>query len=147
MRKSKNPPETKPEKVPFFPSLRRLLKLSGRYQVLFYTALVVDLGQATLIIVQNHIMRKMFDSVTEQNQAKFIFFTILILIFFALSIPLSYLRTRSLGTFSEQLLAGIRLKLAARFNHLPVSYYGGTSQWRFPICSQCGYWKDQVFNR
>ena len=122
MPKSKNPPKTEQKRVPFFPALRRLLQLSGRNQALFYTALVFDLGLAALVIIQNHILRSIFDSVTEQNRAKFFSFTILSLIFYAASIPLSYLRTRSLGTFSERTLAGIRLKVAARFNRLPVSY-------------------------
>jgi ATP-binding cassette subfamily B protein len=115
-------PETGQKKVPFFPALRRLLQLSGRYRAWFYSALVVDLGLSALVIIQNDLIRRMFDAVSAQNQAMFISFMILSLVFFAASIPLSYLRTRSLGTFSEHTLANIRMKLAARFNQLPVSY-------------------------
>lgn len=122
MRKSKKPPETRPEKVPFFPALRRLLQLSGRHQTWFYTALVVDLGLSALVIIQNDLLRKIFDSVSALDQARFFSYAILSLAFFGASIPLSYLRTRSLGTFSERTLAGIRLKLAASFNRLPVDY-------------------------
>jgi len=115
-------PETGQKKVPFFPALRRLLQLSGRYQAWFYGALIVDLGLSALVIIQNDLIRRMFDSVSAQNQARFISFMLISLVFFAASIPLSYLRTRSLGTFSEYTLANIRLQLAARFNQLPLSY-------------------------
>ena len=108
--------------MPFFPALRRLLKLAGRNQVWFFIALVVELVLAGLVIVQNHLLRLVFDSVSEQNQARFISLLILSLVFFTVSIPLSYLRTHSLGTFSERTLAGIRQKVAAKFNQLPVSY-------------------------
>jgi ABC-type multidrug transport system fused ATPase/permease subunit len=114
--------ESGPKKTPFIPSLRRLLQLSGRYRALFYSALVVDLGLSVLVIVQNDLFRRMFDSVTGQNHTKLLTLTILVLITFAVNIPLSYLRTRSLGTFSENTLANIRSRLAVRFNLLPVSY-------------------------
>jgi ABC-type multidrug transport system fused ATPase/permease subunit len=120
--KLRKPPEKEQKRVPFFPALGRLLKLAGRNQTWFWIALVVELIQAALMIVQNHYLRLLFDTVTGQDQARFIFLVVIGLILFVASIPFSYLRTYSLGTFSERTLAGIRQKVAAKFNQLPVSY-------------------------
>jgi len=122
MPKAKKILDPEKEKVPFFPALRRLLQLSGQYRAWFYSALVVDLILAALVIIQNDLLRRMFDTVSGHDQAMFFHYTILSLIFFASSIPLSFLRTRSLGTFSERTLAGIRLKIAEKLTRMPVRY-------------------------
>jgi ABC-type multidrug transport system fused ATPase/permease subunit len=129
------------KKTPFFLALRRLLHLSGKYQAWFYAALVLDLGLAAQVIILNDLLRRMFDSVSEQNRAEFFFFTILSLIFSIVSIPLSYLRTRSQGTFSEHTLSNIRLELAVRFNQLPVSYL--EERHSAISCRECRHWRSR----
>ena len=77
---------------------------------------------AGLIIVSNHFLRYLFDAVqTTDRQAFFTFLTLLADRQPSEHSP-DFLRTRSLGWFSERTLAEIRQKVAARLNGLPVGY-------------------------
>jgi ABC-type multidrug transport system fused ATPase/permease subunit len=115
-------PEKRQPSTPFFPSIRRLLQLAGRHKTWFVVSLVVDLVQAVLIVIQYHFLRSLFDAVQAANRQAFFTFLLYWLIAALVVVPLAFLRTRSLGWFSERTLAEIRQKVAARLNGLPVSY-------------------------
>jgi ABC-type multidrug transport system fused ATPase/permease subunit len=115
-------PEKRSPSIPFFPSIRRLLRLAGRYKTWFFVALVVDLLDAGLLILSNHFLRHLFDAVQTTDRQTFSAFLIYWLAASLPSVPLNFLRTRSLGWFSEHTLAEIRQKVAARLNGLPVGY-------------------------
>ena len=112
--------DRKRARVPFFPSLRRLLRMAGKNRVWFFVALVVDLTQAAMIVAQNHIQRGMFDAVLAHERTLFLAALVPLVILGVVSIPLTFLRTRSAGLFSERTLAEIRQRVAARLNGLPV---------------------------
>jgi ABC-type multidrug transport system fused ATPase/permease subunit len=115
-------PEKRPPSTPLLPSIRRLLQLAGRHKNWFYAALIADLLQAALIILQNHFMRHLFDAVLLSDRRVFYAFLLYWFIASIASVPLSFLRMRGLGWFSERTLADIRQKVAARLNGLPVGY-------------------------
>jgi ABC-type multidrug transport system fused ATPase/permease subunit len=115
-------PDKKLPSTPFFPSIRRLLQFAGRHKTWFFVALVADLIEAGLIILTNHFLRHLFNAVQATDRQAFISFLIYWVAASLPSVPLSYLRARGLGWFSEHTLAGIRQKVAARLNGLPVGY-------------------------
>jgi ATP-binding cassette subfamily B protein len=108
--------------APFVPALRRLLQLAGRHKVWLFLAIAVDLVQAALVVAQSHVLRGLFDAVTAQNESGFVTAAILSLGIGGINSPLSYVRTRSQGLFSERTLFKIRQQVARRFNALPVAY-------------------------
>jgi ABC-type multidrug transport system fused ATPase/permease subunit len=114
--------EASPPTTPFLPALRRLLQLAGRARVWLFLAVAVDLLQAVLIIVQNDALRRLFNAVTADNESEFITFAIVSLGVGLINSPLSYVRARSQGLFSEGTLFRLRQQLARHFNALPVSY-------------------------
>jgi ABC-type multidrug transport system fused ATPase/permease subunit len=115
-------PEKRSPSPPFFPSIRRLLQLAGKFRTWFYITLLVDLLAAGLIILTNHLLRHLFDAIPANDRHAF--FTMLTYWFIAsmVDVPLSFLRARGLGWFSEQTLTQIRQQLAERLNGLPVGY-------------------------
>jgi ABC-type multidrug transport system fused ATPase/permease subunit len=115
-------PEKQDPPPPFWPSLRRLLQLSGRHQAWLYLAIALDLALAAVILASNHILRLFFDAVLAKNQQFFFTALVLSLGLVLLNLPLTYFRTHSLGRFSEHTLYAIRQKIAGRLNRLPVSY-------------------------
>ena len=115
-------PNKRSPSTPFFPSIRRLLQLAGRHKTWFYVTLVVDLVQAGLIIVQYHFLRQLFDAVQTSDRQRFLTLLLYWVIIAIIVVPLTFLRARSLGWFSERTLAEIRHKVAARLNGLPVGY-------------------------
>ena len=108
--------------IPFLPAIRQLLQLAGQYKPWFFTALVADIIQAILIVVQNHVLRGVFDAAVAGSLQDFWVFLRYFLGVSLASVPLSFLRAQSLGLFSEHTLATIRRKVAARMRELPVSY-------------------------
>jgi ABC-type multidrug transport system fused ATPase/permease subunit len=115
-------PDKPPKSTPLLPSIRRLLQFAGRQKTWFYVTLVVDLGQAGLIILTNHFLRHLFDAILAPDRQEFFKLLIYWLAASIANVPLSFLRTRALGWFSEHTLAEIRLRVAARLNGLPVGY-------------------------
>jgi ABC-type multidrug transport system fused ATPase/permease subunit len=114
--------ETKKPSVSYFASLRRILQFSGRHKAWLFVALGIDLVQAVLVIVSNAVLRRFFDAVIDLDSAMFWQATLWTLIISLVGIPLSYLRTRSAGLFSERTLFEIRQKVAHQINGLPVDY-------------------------
>jgi ABC-type multidrug transport system fused ATPase/permease subunit len=114
--------DKRPASTPFLPSIRRLLQLAGRHKTWFFIALVADLFEAGLIILTNHFLRGLFDAVQGSDRQTFFAFLAYWLVASLPVVPLSFLRARGLGRFSEGTLAEIRQKVAARLNGLPVGY-------------------------
>ncbi len=76
-----------------------------------------------VIILTNHFLRSVFGCHHwPPSRQKFYTFMLYWLIAALLDVPLAFLRTRSLGWFSEHTLAEIRQKVAVRLNGLPVGY-------------------------
>jgi len=107
---------------PIAPTIRRLLKISGRQRAWLYLALLIDLGLAAILILNSDFLRKVFDSVMAGQSGKFWLYTWLLLGLSAPSILFNFLRTRSVGLFSERTLARLRQMIAARSTVLPVDY-------------------------
>lgn len=114
--------DTSSPSTPLLLSFRRLLQLAGRHKTWLFVALFIDLIQAVMVVAQSHVLRGLFDAVIASNESKFITAWILSLSLGVITSPLSYLRTRSQGLFSERTLFGIRQQVATRFNLLPVGY-------------------------
>ena len=114
--------EKKPSRPPFLPAIQRLLQLSGRNKNWLFLALTVDLVQSVLVVLSSHVLRGLFDAVTSGDQQTFIQKVILSLVIGGISVPLSFLRVRSIGLFSERTLFEIRQKTTAHLNRLPVGY-------------------------
>jgi ATP-binding cassette subfamily B protein len=108
--------------TPIIPALRRLLQLAGRHKYWLYLALIVDTVQAVLVVVSSHILRNLFDAVTQGDESAFFAAAILSLVLGLIGSPLSYVRVRSQGIFSERTLYRIRQFVAQRLNALPVPY-------------------------
>ena len=115
-------PDKRPASTPFFPSIRRLLRLAGRHKIWLYITLLVDLLQAVLIVIEYHFVRRLFDTVQASDRQAFLNYLLYWLIAALVVVPLTFLRTRSLGWFSERTLAEIRQKVAVCLNGLPVGY-------------------------
>lgn len=106
--------------VPLIPSLRRLLQFSGKNKAWFFIALVADLIQAGLTIASSLILRGLFDAVLQSDYTRFYSSLIQLLAVSLANIPVAYLRTHSIGWFSESTLAEIRKRVAFRLNGLPI---------------------------
>src|SRR5690349_2664135 len=104
-----------------WPMVQRLFKLAGGQRSWFYLALILDLLQAALLILINHYNRRFLEAVSNKDAGLFWMFIWLTLGFSAASIPLSYLKTRGIGQFSERTLAKVRQSVAARSAGLPVA--------------------------
>ncbi len=103
-------------------TIQRLLKIAGMQRRWLYLALVVDLIQAGLMIASNHFIRTLFDAATAKDSATFWLFVTFLMVTFLVGFPLSYLRTRGMGQFSERTLARLRQQIAARSAVLPMGY-------------------------
>jgi len=112
----------KKQATPVWPSIQRLLRLSGRNKIWFYFAIGINGLQALLVVGSSHGLRGMFDSVLTGNAHGFLFWSIFTVLVGILDIPLAYLSTRSIGTFSERTLASLRQKIADKATILPVGY-------------------------
>lgn len=108
------------ETAKFFPTLFRLKHLSGRHRIYFYTAVILDLVAAVFIVIQNHLLRGMFDSVIALEQSGFFRVSVFLFVLGIVSLPMDYFRSRFAGTFSEQTLSSIRQQVAEHLNCFPV---------------------------
>ena len=110
------------QKPPIWPVVRRMVHMAGGLQGWLYAALSIDLVQAALLILSNHFIRKFFDAVSENQPDVFWQYVILSLVVTVAGIPVAYLRTSSIGRFSEGALARIRKAIAGRSARLPIDY-------------------------
>ena len=110
---------------PIGPTIQRLLKIAGPQRTLFYVTLMVDVLLAAIVILNSAFMRGLFDGVQAKQPETFWLFTGLILGLAVPGVLFSFLRTWSIGLFSERTLAKIRQVIASRSTVLPVSYLEG----------------------
>lgn len=110
------------QKPPIWPVVRRMVHMAGGLQAWLYAALGIDLVQAAILILSSHFIRKFFDAVSENQPDVFWRYVIFSLAISAVGIPVAYLRTSSIGRFSEGGLARIRKLIAARSARLPIDY-------------------------
>jgi ABC-type multidrug transport system fused ATPase/permease subunit len=104
------------------PTIQRLLKISGSQSAWLYLALVIDLGLAVGLILNAAFMRKWINGVLAGQFGIFWLYTWIILGLSVPSILFNYLRTWSIGLFSERMLAKLRQTIATRSTVLPVDY-------------------------
>jgi len=119
MKKQKKQP-SKP--VPIWSSIRRLVRFSGRRESLLYVALTIALITTVVNILLNHFMRRFIDSVPAGDFHRFWLYLGLYVGIWLAVLPLVYLRTRSIGSFSERTLAAIRQAIAFRTTGMPARY-------------------------
>jgi ABC-type multidrug transport system fused ATPase/permease subunit len=113
--------ETK-TKISLRASIRRLLQLSGRNQIWLYTAMAMAVLNTALTVASMLCVARFIDAVTANRPNEFFTYLALTAIFFLLTVPVEYLRTRSIGLFSERTMARLREKIAAQATVLPMRY-------------------------
>jgi ABC-type multidrug transport system fused ATPase/permease subunit len=107
---------------PIVPTIRRLLKIAGPQQAWLFLALAIDLALAAFLILNAAFLRNWLNGVVAGQSGVFWFYTWLILSLSVPSILFNYLRTWSIGQFSERMLARLRGSVASHSTVLPVSY-------------------------
>jgi ABC-type multidrug transport system fused ATPase/permease subunit len=117
-----NKPSSKPAPSKALPTLRRLLGFSGRNGFLFALAVLIVILQVFILIGQSHSIRRALDAVLAGDALTFWRWIALDIALALANMPCSFVRTRSLGLFSERTLARIREKVASQLNGLPVGY-------------------------
>ena len=109
-------------KTPIWPAIRRLLQLSGRNQVWLYIAMFVVVLETAFNIASNFTLARFIDAVSTREYALYMLYLAVTVALSLTAVPLNFLRTRSIGLFSERTLAGLREKVAARSTVLPMRY-------------------------
>ena len=112
----------KTPKISLRTSIRRLLQLSGRGQVWLYTAMAMAVLNTVLTVAAMLCVARFVDAVTANRPNEFFSYLGLTVLFFLLTVPVEYLRTRCIGLFSERTMAGLRDKIAAQATVLPMRY-------------------------
>jgi len=107
---------------PVGPTIQRLLKIAGPQRAWLYLALVIDLGLALGLILNAAFLRNWLNGVLSGQFGIFWLYTWIILGMSVPTILLNYLRTWSIGLFSERMLAKLRQTIATRSTVLPVDY-------------------------
>ena len=95
------------QRVPVWPSIRRLLQLSGRNQIWLYLAMVIAVLGVVVTIAWNFTLGRLIDAVSTGQSASYLTYLGLTALLVTVYIPLSFLSTRSVGIFSERTLAGL----------------------------------------
>jgi ABC-type multidrug transport system fused ATPase/permease subunit len=113
--------EPKPQ-TPIWSAIRRLLQLSGKDQVWLYIAMFVVVLETAFNIASNFTLARFIDAVSTHEYALFMLYLAVTVALTLTAVPLNFLRTRSIGLFSERTLAGLREKVAARSTVLPMRY-------------------------
>jgi ABC-type multidrug transport system fused ATPase/permease subunit len=108
--------------TPIWPAIRRLLQLSGRNQAWLYVAMFVVVLETAFNIASNFTLARFVDAVSASEYALFMRYLAVTVALTLTAVPLNFLRTRSIGLFSERTLAGLREKVAARSTVLPMRY-------------------------
>jgi ABC-type multidrug transport system fused ATPase/permease subunit len=110
------------ERIRVWPSIRRLLALSGSLQRWLYLAMVLALVDAGATILSSFALARMVDAVLVGDSAGFASALALTTALMGASIPLGLGRTRALGLFSERTMAGLRVRVAERATVMPMAY-------------------------
>jgi ABC-type multidrug transport system fused ATPase/permease subunit len=116
-------PENKQKAVPVWPSIQRLLSLTGKKNTTWLVlAILLDIVMAGMLVLSSHLMRLVFDAVSQGQRSEFWMFTWATIGLALAGIPFAYFKTLSVGKFSEQTLALLRKSVAARATVLPLAY-------------------------
>jgi ABC-type multidrug transport system fused ATPase/permease subunit len=110
------------ENPPVLPAIRRLLKLSGKNQAWLYLAMLMILSGTFCQIVAMFAMARFVDAVLANNRGEFWRMLLISAVLFAATAPASFIRSRSIGLFSERTMMSLREKLAAQATVLPMRY-------------------------
>ena len=113
-------PDTKQSNPAVWPNIFRLFRMAGRQRIWFFIAIAVDLVQAAFLILGNDFNRKIFEAVPGRDVSRFWTFVALSFGLILLGIPLSYIKVRTIGQFSERTLAKLREAVARQSTRLPV---------------------------
>lgn len=115
-------PEEKKQSTPIWPSILRLIRLSGRNRVWLYLSIFMDILQAITMFTIFFSWKKLFDVVSAKNLHDFWFYIWLGLGLAIIGVPLAFIRTRANGLYTERTLAELRRKVAVQATVLPVKY-------------------------
>ena len=113
---------TTPKNISLRTSIRRLLQLSGRSQIWLYIAMAMAVLNTALTVAAMLCVARFIDAVTANRSEEFFFYLGLTVLFFLLTVPAEYFRTRSVGLFSERTMATLRDKIATQATLLPMNY-------------------------
>ena len=113
-------PDAKQSKPAVWQNIVRLFRMAGRQRIWFFIAIAVDLIQAAFLILGNDFNRKIFEAVPGRDLGRFWTFAALSFGLILLGIPLSYIKVRTIGQFSERTLAMLREAVARQSTRLPV---------------------------
>lgn len=105
-----------------WPAIGRLLQLSGKSRAWLYVAVSVVVLETAFRIASNFSLGRFIDSVSASQHDDFSFYLALTVALGLTAVPLGFLRTRSIGLFSERALARLREMVAARATVLPMRY-------------------------
>ena len=111
-----------PTNISLRTSIRRLLQLSGRSQIWLYIAMAMAVLNTLLTVVAMLCVARFVDAVTANRSDEFFSYLGLTALFFLLTVPAEYFRTRCVGLFSERTMATLREKIAAQATMLPMNY-------------------------
>ena len=100
--------------------LQRLLHLSGRNQIWLYAALAAAFGEVIITIGWNIGLMRLINAVSDHQMDVFLRNLMLTLAVFALGPFVNYVRTYSLGRFSENTVATLRERFATQATVLPM---------------------------
>ncbi len=112
----------KPPKIPVWPSIRRLLMLAGRSRAWLYLAAAMVVLETGVTIGWNFSLARLVDFVSAGNYTSFTATMWITLALLLATAPLSFLRARSVGRFSERALATLRELVAEKATRLPMRY-------------------------
>jgi ABC-type multidrug transport system fused ATPase/permease subunit len=116
MEKEANP------KIPIWLSIRRILALSGRNRARLYLALTVAVLETGITIGFNWTLARFLDAVAAASLESFWYYLTLTFALGIVGIPLAYLRSAGVGTFSERTMMTLRTMIATRATVLPMRY-------------------------
>jgi ABC-type multidrug transport system fused ATPase/permease subunit len=105
-----------------WPAIGRLIRLSGKAQAWLYVAALVVVLETGFRIASNFTLARFMDSVSAAQRGDFSLYLTWTVALGLTAVPLGFLRTRSVGLFSERALARLRGKVAAQATVLPMRY-------------------------
>jgi ABC-type multidrug transport system fused ATPase/permease subunit len=108
--------------ISIWPTIRRLLRIAGRKQIWLYVAITVAILEAGITIAWNFSLARFIDAVTSGDANNYLTYLWITLLLVSTGIPLNFMRTYSIGVFSEQTMALLREKIAAHATRLPMRY-------------------------
>ena len=103
-------------------AIRRLLGIAGRHKVWLYAAVTCDLLRSAGNIVGCYFLARFLDAAAAANSRDFVRYLLMFLGLHVLYIPLEFLRTWSIGLFSERTSSELRSRIATQAVSLPVEY-------------------------